>query len=74
MSVLRAFVDYPPGPLETTENLEQLRLLENGHPIHVVLTKHASIGVDRPADLAKVKSLLSHVKNTDQSDGKDLVK
>jgi 3-deoxy-manno-octulosonate cytidylyltransferase (CMP-KDO synthetase) len=47
-----------PSPLETTEKLEQLRLLENGIPIQVVLTRHRSIGVDRPEDLPAVTRLL----------------
>ena len=40
-----------PSRLETIEKLEQLRLLENGIPIHVVLTDHRNIGVDRPDDI-----------------------
>ena len=34
--------------LEKKEALEQLRLLENDIPIHVVITTHKSHGVDRP--------------------------
>ena len=40
-----------PGRLEKTEKLEQLRLLENGIPIRTVLTRHRSLGVDRPEDI-----------------------
>jgi len=57
-SVLQKFVSLPPGELETIEKLEQLRLLENRIPIHVVITSHISFGVDRPEDIEKVKSLL----------------
>jgi 3-deoxy-manno-octulosonate cytidylyltransferase (CMP-KDO synthetase) len=59
LEALRQFVALGPSPLETTEKLEQLRLLENGIPIQVVLTRHQSIGVDRPEDLAAVTRLLA---------------
>ena len=59
LEALRRFVALGPSPLETTEKLEQLRLLENGIPIQVVLTRHQSIGVDRPEDLATVTRLLA---------------
>ncbi len=59
MNVLKKFVQLGPGRLEKIEKLEQLRLLENGIPIHVVVTEHKSIGVDRPEDLAAVARILS---------------
>jgi 3-deoxy-manno-octulosonate cytidylyltransferase (CMP-KDO synthetase) len=54
LPALERFVALGPGILEGIEKLEQLRLLENGIPIHVVETHHQSIGVDRPADLDAV--------------------
>jgi len=51
MPVLQKFVALPRSRLEVAEKLEQLRLLENGFPIHIVVTKHPSIGVDRPEDI-----------------------
>jgi 3-deoxy-manno-octulosonate cytidylyltransferase (CMP-KDO synthetase) len=59
LETLRQFVALGPSPLETTEKLEQLRLLENGIPIQVVLTRHQSIGVDRPDDVATVTRILA---------------
>ncbi|MFZ2039632.1 MAG: 3-deoxy-manno-octulosonate cytidylyltransferase [Desulfobacterales bacterium] len=59
LEALRQFVALGPSPLETTEKLEQLRLLENGIPIQVVLTRHQSIGVDRPEDVATVTRIMT---------------
>jgi len=56
---LLRFVKWKPSALERTEQLEQLRALENGARIRVVLTKHASIGVDSPEDVGTVEKLLA---------------
>jgi 3-deoxy-manno-octulosonate cytidylyltransferase (CMP-KDO synthetase) len=53
------FVKWKPGLLERSEQLEQLRALENGARIRVVVTKHASIGVDTPGDVRAVEPLLA---------------
>jgi 3-deoxy-manno-octulosonate cytidylyltransferase (CMP-KDO synthetase) len=55
---LLQFVKWKSTPLERAEKLEQLRALEHGAKIHVLVTKHRSPGVDRPADLALVEELL----------------
>jgi len=62
MKTLRYFQKLGPSRLETIESLEQLRLLENGIPIHVVQTEHECHGVDRPADLDNVLNILSKVE------------
>ena len=59
MDILKKFVQLGPSRLEGIEKLEQLRLMENGIPIHVVETEHESIGVDRPEDLEIVSRILS---------------
>jgi 3-deoxy-manno-octulosonate cytidylyltransferase (CMP-KDO synthetase) len=59
MSTLRQFVELGPSGLEITEKLEQLRLLENDIPVHVVITQHQSIGVDRPEDLEIVTGIIA---------------
>ena len=55
--VLKAITALPPGVLEQTESLEQLRWLENGYTIAVSITHHESIGIDTPEDLKKIKCL-----------------
>jgi 3-deoxy-manno-octulosonate cytidylyltransferase (CMP-KDO synthetase) len=47
----------PPAPLEQTESLEQLRALENGMRIRVLLASGSGIGVDTLADLEKARRL-----------------
>ena len=64
-SFLPRFAALPPSPLEQTERLEQLRALEHGIRIKVLETSHFSIGVDTPADLAKVDALLASRADAD---------
>jgi 3-deoxy-manno-octulosonate cytidylyltransferase (CMP-KDO synthetase) len=58
--ILRKLVSLSPTPLEHCEKLEQLRALEHGIPIRVVLTNHRGIGVDTPADAVRVEKLLKN--------------
>lgn len=51
--ILEEMAEFPPSPLEETEKLEQLRLLENGIRMHVRLISEAPHGVDTPEDLEK---------------------
>jgi 3-deoxy-D-manno-octulosonate cytidylyltransferase len=46
-------------PLELSEKLEQLRIIENGYGIGVAVTGQGAIGVDTPEDLEKVRELMS---------------
>ena len=55
---LATFVSLKPSPLEMAESLEQLRALENGLTIQVIETKYRCLGVDTPADLARVEAAL----------------
>jgi 3-deoxy-manno-octulosonate cytidylyltransferase (CMP-KDO synthetase) len=55
--LLLAYPDLPVGPLERSERLEQLRALENGHPIRVVETDYDSLGIDTPEELERVSAM-----------------
>lgn len=56
---LARFANLPVGELEEREGLEQLRALENGIPIDVLVTRHDTHGVDTPDDLKAVASRLA---------------
>ena len=55
---LETFVGWEPSPLERAERLEQLRALENGARIRVIVTDRESLGVDTPEDVARVEAVL----------------
>ena len=57
VDMLYSFVSMPQGVLEKAEKLEQLRLLENGFNIRMVLTDYKGIGIDTEEDLIKAKAL-----------------
>ena len=53
---LAKFAALGPSRLELAEDLEQLRLIDNGIPIHTFLTVAAGISVDSPRDLRRLHS------------------
>jgi 3-deoxy-manno-octulosonate cytidylyltransferase (CMP-KDO synthetase) len=58
---LERFVSLPEGHYEKLEGLEQLRLLENGIPIHAIQVDPAlppMLGVDTPEDAQRVSTYL----------------
>jgi 3-deoxy-manno-octulosonate cytidylyltransferase (CMP-KDO synthetase) len=58
-AALLRLAELPPTPLERSESLEQLRALENGIAIRVLLAERGSPGVDTREDLERVERLLS---------------
>jgi 3-deoxy-manno-octulosonate cytidylyltransferase (CMP-KDO synthetase) len=60
-AALARFAALPPSPLEMTERLEQLRLLENGINIYVEHTTFTTIGVDTEADLLAAEQALQQL-------------
>jgi 3-deoxy-manno-octulosonate cytidylyltransferase (CMP-KDO synthetase) len=60
--LLLEFVKWKPGSLEQTESLEQLRALENGVTVHVLVTRHGSPGVDTPQDVKSIAAVLCRTR------------
>ena len=56
---LRRLVALPQSPLERCEKLEQLRALENGVGIMVLVTEEKAFGIDTPEDLENARRILS---------------
>ena len=59
---LRRFVLTPPSPLERREKLEQLRALEAGMRIDIMIVDALPLGVDSPADLERARVMLAQRK------------
>ena len=58
-AALERFVMLPPSPLERQEKLEQLRALEAGMRIDVMIVDTVPRGVDTPADLETARQILA---------------
>ena len=58
-SALARYVALPPSPLERREKLEQLRALEAGMRIDAALVDTVPLGVDTPADLARIRAIMA---------------
>ena len=58
-AALAKFHSLAATPLQLTECLEQLKLLENGIPIHVYETPYDTVGVDTEADLERVRRIFA---------------
>ncbi len=54
-SFLETFVTLPRGALEEAESLEQLRALEAGYRIKVIVTEYEGTGIDTKADLERAR-------------------
>lgn len=56
---LLTYAQMEPTPLEKTEGLEQLRVLENGYTIRMVAVEQAPLSVDTPDDLRRVREIFA---------------
>ncbi|GAB6908886.1 3-deoxy-manno-octulosonate cytidylyltransferase [Desulfosarcina cetonica] len=56
---LECFRQLPPGRLEEIEKLEQLRAMEHGHRIRVVVTPYDSPEVDLPVDIRRIEEKMA---------------
>jgi 3-deoxy-manno-octulosonate cytidylyltransferase (CMP-KDO synthetase) len=62
-SFLRTYATLEPTPLEETERLEQLRVLEHGFSMAVAVAEARHRGIDTPADLA---DYLDRIRRSDR--------
>ncbi|MDD4159337.1 MAG: 3-deoxy-manno-octulosonate cytidylyltransferase [Synergistaceae bacterium] len=53
------FSKWEQTPLEKTESLEMLRVIERGHCIKCIITERDTIEIDTPNDLRKIEEYLS---------------
>ena len=58
-SFLQKFRNMPAGKLEKIEKLEQLRVLEHGYKIKVIVTAHDSPEVDIPKDIKIIEEIIN---------------
>jgi 3-deoxy-manno-octulosonate cytidylyltransferase (CMP-KDO synthetase) len=61
-TALLQFVKWKPTPLERAESLEQLRALENGVKVHVLITVKGSPGIDTLADAKTLEQKLARAE------------
>ena len=52
--------DTPRGYLESIEDIDEFRFLENGHKIKFILTEANTLSVDTPKDVEKVRKIISN--------------
>ncbi len=57
---LEIFNSLPQSAIEKAEQLEQMRVIENGYKIRVLETESESVGVDLPAHIAKIEEMINN--------------
>ncbi|CAN1154468.1 3-deoxy-manno-octulosonate cytidylyltransferase, mitochondrial [Linum perenne] len=55
---LKVYPELQPTPLQLEEDLEQLKVLENGYKMKVIKVDHEAHGVDSPEDVGKIEALM----------------
>ena len=53
------YLELPQGPLERTEGVEQMRILEHGYRMKVVKGDYGNLGVNTPAELDQVRAMMA---------------
>jgi len=64
---LLEFTSMEPTDLEQYEKLEQLRMLENGMKLKIVVTELDSLSVDTPEDLEKARAYYRKLQRTEKA-------
>lgn len=52
---LKIYPELPSTPLQLEEDLEQLKVLENGYKLKVIKVEHEAHGIDVPEDVEKIE-------------------
>lgn len=55
---LKIYPELQPTPLQLEEDLEQLKVLENGYKMKVIKVDHEAHGVDTPEDVHKIEQFM----------------
>ena len=58
---LKIYPKMPATPLQLQEDLEQLKVLENGYKIKVIKVNHCAHGVDEPEDVQSVEKIIKQL-------------
>ena len=61
-AVLLDVTRLPVSDLERAEKLENLRMLENGIPVHLAVIDHVGISIDTEEDFLKAHAYLQEVQ------------
>lgn len=55
---LQTYASFPHSELKSIEDLEQLKVLDHGYPIHVSIVEYDGVEVNHPEDIRKVEEFL----------------
>lgn len=58
---LAMYGKMPATPLQLQEDLEQLKVIENGYKIKVITVNHCAHGVDEPEDVQSVEEVIKEL-------------
>jgi len=62
---LKLFPKMPATPMQMQEDLEQLKVIENGYKIKVIRVNHCAHGVDEPEDVASIEKIIAEDPSLD---------